>query len=214
LPIINPKTAWHFQYYANRNKIGNQLLGENTDYLIDSFIQSKNTNGFWLVGSHNNPPKLNDEQQKAISSNYILTVDSNYFDSWLQQYVSVNALKGEFTPVEFHPSLTFNLDKQDFVVLWDSKMASEYLMLRKGKYSLKLFSKGTPVNGEYPKINIMLNQKKLIEYIPKPQVEQVDFSFETDGSPIQFGFEMLNDFSANGEDRNFFIQKAFVSRQD
>ncbi len=215
LPIINPGTAWHFQYYANRNKIGNQLLGENTSFLIDSFIQAKNTKGFWLVGSHNNPPKLNEEQQKAVSSNYILTVDSNYFDSWIQQYVSVNALSGKYTAVQFHKSLVFNLDKQDYVVLWDnSKVSSEYLMLRKGKYSLKLFSKGTPVNGEYPKINILLNQNKLVEYIAKPQVEQIDFTFETDGSPILFGFEMLNDFSANGEDRNYFIQKAFVSRID
>jgi hypothetical protein len=93
-------------------------------------------------------------------------------------------------------------------------MASEVLTLKKGKYSLKLFSKGTSVNGEYPKINILVNQKKLAEYIPKPQIEQVDFTFETDGSPTHFVFEMTNDFTAQGEDRNFFIQKAFVLRLD
>ncbi len=212
LPIINPNTTWQFQYYVNRNKIGQQLLGENTNYLIDSFIKSKNTNGFWLVGTHNNPPKLTEEQQKAISSNYILTLDSNYFDSWLQQYVSINALSGKYTPIAFHPSLMFDIDNQKYVVLWDSKMASEYMMLKKGKYALKLFSRGTSVNGEYPKINILLNQRKLAEYTTKELIEQVDFTFETDGSQIQFGFEMLNDLSANGQDRNFFIQKAFVSR--
>jgi uncharacterized membrane protein len=214
LPIINPKTAWHFQYYAKSNKIENQLLGENTDHLIDSFIQSKVTKGFWLVGSHNNPPKLTEEQQKSISSNYIQTIDLNYFDSWLQQYISTNSLSDKYSAVFFHPSLSFNIDKQDFVVLWGSKMASEVLTLKKGKYSLKLFSKGTSVNGEYPKINILVNQKKLAEYIPKPQIEQVDFTFETDGSPTHFVFEMTNDFTAQGEDRNFFIQKAFVLRLD
>lgn len=212
LPIINLLTAWQTQYYTNKFNIGSQLIIENPGNLFDSFARSNNIKGFWLIGAHNSPPKLTDEQLKSLSANYIQTEDVNYFDAWVQQYVSINLLKDKFVPITFHPSLMFNMDKQNVIAIWGGKVSSEPINLTKGKYVLKLFSRGTPVKGEFPKIKISMNQNGLVEYTSKQELEQIDFPFETDGTPFQLSFEMMNDWSANGEDRNYFIQKAFVSK--
>ena len=211
-PIINVLTSWQCQYYTTKFNIRNQLVIETPDLLFDSFARSKNIKGFWLLGAHNSPQKPTEEQVKLLSENYILTEQMNYFDAWVQQYVSKSALPENYIPVTFHPSLTFNLNNNKVIALWGGNMVSDSIRLSKGKYTLKLTSFGSSYKGEYPSIKITLNQKELAVYNAKQEPEQADFTFKTDSSFVQFGFEMLNDKNGDGEDINFFIRKALISK--
>lgn len=213
LPIINPQTAWHFQYYAKKFDVYKNLMSENTDPIIDSISQLKNGSGFWLAGAHNTP-KLPEEKIKMISANYVLTENLEYYNAWLQLYLPVNAVLTGYTPLEFHESLYFTVNNEKVVALWGEKLNANTFKLAPGKYNLKIISRGTKAANEYAKVNVLLNNKKIGEYITGENTQQTDITFDNNDESATILFEITNDFTdpATKEDRNLFITKALISK--
>lgn len=211
LPILSFKTAWHFQYYAKAFNIGAPVLDADSQPIMDSVINSPNNMGFWLVGTHNSS-KMSAEKLKQLESTYVLVEDNSYFDGWAQLFLPYNSMQGTKELV-FDKSLWFDVNNENVVSLWGAKLNANSIILEKGKYNLKIISRGTKANNEYPKVNIIANGKKIGEYTSTENKGQVNIQFECNSEPVTFIFEMTNDYTnpETKEDRNLFISKAFVS---
>jgi mannosyltransferase len=106
-PIINERTAWHIQYYLDHYHYTGKLLVGQKEAIVDSILskssQTYDLAAFWIMGAHGNEKKISNFSQSALDTAYTLVKDKNFFDAWVQLYISKKQVDSASTIRESGP---------------------------------------------------------------------------------------------------------------
>ncbi len=207
--IISPKSSWHFSYYAYENGISKNLLIKDSENIIDLVNKIKTKKGFWLVGAHSTP-KVREDELKNIYANYVLVKSLNFFDAWAQLYERRSGL----TNIQFDKSLLSTVNNEQVITLWGGQIQSLPIHLKKGKYSMKIISRGTSSEKEFPRIKVLLNDTIIGHYTATDITSSIDFHFDVHTMNNIVKIEMMNDYTnpKTKEDRNLFINQIIINQ--
>ncbi len=220
-PIINQRTSWQDQYYLNRYHYKGEVLTGKKEDMVDSILGKKSKKfdlqAFWIVGFHGEA-KLAADKRAALDTAFTLMKDTSGYDAWAELYVSKWAANGSqvITSTNFPEPNAADIDGQKVIAIWGGTVKSYAVTFKKGSYEMSVLSKGTPVAGVYPHLNIYMNGKKVYEFYT-PQVfgtRKTIISVPADGN-YEIQIELDNDASdpAKSEDRNAFIQRILFMKQ-
>jgi hypothetical protein len=166
-------------------------------------------NGFWIAGAHGDP-KPSEEKSKVLDSAYILVKSGDWIDAWARLYVKKGA------GVTIVPYTAFEggaiLPDEKVVALWSGSMQTTAINLVKGNYLLTITARGDAGGGEFPHVNVFVNDQKVGDYVLSQTMEQRQFSFHhaSDGD-VRIKIELDNDFYEPGKgDRNVFVAQAIL----
>lgn len=110
------------------------------------------------------------------------------------------------TPADFN-------DPNDVLPLYDSKPAeSKSIELQAGEYEFYIVSYGTKAGGEFPLNSVYINDSKIGTFTStalRSFSQPMLYSQTTDG-PINIRIIFENDYYADGEDRNAFIDRLLI----
>lgn len=210
LPVINFITSWQFQYYPKRMGLKNTIIDGANTAVTDTIFNSQKPTGFWLVGAHG-AAKPEETKKKKLESKYVMIKDSSFYDGWAQLYTPAGAMGIE---LPFESTLYYNLNNEKTVALWNGKVSSSPVQLKKGKYILNVLSKGSIAKNEAPRIQIYANKTAIFSFDAGANFELKSFEFEVTAETVVFDFELLNDYSDAKEDRNVFILRAFLNKKN
>jgi hypothetical protein len=114
---------------------------------------------------------------------------------------------------DFDPGNTFDLNGEKVIAIWATDVTTKPLLLSRGKYSLGIVAKGTPVSSVYPHIKIMINDRMIGDFSTTENYRQQNFSFEleTDEKAV-IKIIMDNDEASadQKEDRNTFVKGIYI----
>ncbi|HEX7847247.1 MAG TPA: hypothetical protein VF476_15710, partial [Chitinophagaceae bacterium] len=215
-PIINEKTHWHQQYYLKKFNSKAALLPGKKESMIDSILAKSSAqymvDGFWIAGAHGDP-KPDPSVIARLDSTYLLLKQKDFYDAWAMLYVlketgGKNYLIIRHDQFEGGPFLP-----GDFVALYNGSIRSRAIPIQKGKYRVVITSRADPGGGQYPHVNVYLNNKKEMDYFLSNETKENSFVSEIDADDLVIKIEMDNDFSEPGKgDRNAFIQTVILER--
>jgi hypothetical protein len=119
--------------------------------------------------------------------------------------------------------LDFPIDKRHdlfgmkVAALWNGKITSVPQRLRKGNYSISVNAKGTPLDNIYPHVNILVNGRKIYDYLVTGDFVPIVFNYAADkNSLMTITLEIDNDDNnkQTGEDRNLFVKDIEIVRKE
>lgn len=212
-PIINEKTNWHHRYYLGLYGSKAEVLTGKKESLIDSLL-SRGTalsglKGFWIAGAHGDP-KPADSLLKRLDTAYVLTKEKEFLDAWAMLYVSKQDAETEQITISYDQFTGGSLFPDNkTVAIWNGAIHSHPVLLPKGKYNLLILARGDTGKGEYPHLNIYINNKKTGDYFVTGNMESRSFVIYNPATDsVHVTLEMDNDFAQPGQgDRNAFINK-------
>lgn len=103
--------------------------------------------------------------------------------------------------------------KEKILRLWGGETSARPIFMNAGRYLLTIASKGTPVKGEYPHLNISANGYQFCDFYNTPDYSRVTFPLELSrDTMVTFRIAMENDAEEGGEDRNSFIHKIYIRK--
>lgn len=216
-PILNEVTSWHQQYYLNRNDSKAEILTGKKESIIDSILARSSAKyslqGFWLAGAHGDK-KPDANTLKNLDTVYQLVKQSEFFDAWASLYVAKNIFDKNFTIIRFDQFEGTNISiTEEYVAVWTGAMHSKPVSLPKGKYKLTIRARGDPGGGQFPHVNIYVNDNKAGDYFLTNSTEDKSFNFEINVDTVVIGIEMDNDFFEPGKgDRNVFVTNILIER--
>ncbi len=218
-PIIDELVSWQHQYYFKAFKFKPTILEGSKLNVVDSILAGKNPkyvlNGFWIVGAHGEQP-LTSDQRKELDSAYAMTMEQKFHDAWAQLYISKkidsNSRLINYTDFEENASTLFPDDRS--IALWGGFIKTKPIWLTGGKYKVTVSSRGSVAKGEYARLVIWANDKKVLEFTTTGgfQTQKFDLDLAND-EDVTFKVELTNDYSGADGDRNAFISSFVITKQ-
>lgn len=214
-PVINEQTAWHQAYYLEKYGSKASLLSGSKEHLIDSIIaENKNgqVKGFWIAGAHGDKKK-EDEFLKRLDSSFMLVREKQFYDAWAVLYISRNPSDSNIISLDYDAFTGGSiLADRKLAAIWNGSIVSKTISLQKGNYSLQILAYGDKGGGEYPRMNVYVNDKKLGEYLLSNSIEEKDFLLTLTGlGDYIIKLELANDFAEAGKgDRNIFVKRLLI----
>jgi mannosyltransferase len=214
-PVINEITSWHQRYYLNKYGSKAEILAGRKESLIDSVLSGSSAKyklqGFWIAGTSGDK-KPGDSVLKRLDTAWIRVKEKDFFDAWAMLYVSKDVAAKEFISIPFDrfPDGPV-LPGTGTVAIWNGAIHSSPVLLPQGNYNIIIQARGDAAGGQYPHLNIYINDKKTGDYYVTGAMEHRRFAFahpRTDS--VRITVEMDNDFTQPGQgDRNAFVSNIF-----
>lgn len=210
-PIINEVTSWHQRYYLNKYNSKAEVLAGKKESLIDSILGRSSARydlqGFWIAGAHGDK-KPAGAVLKRLDSTYTLIKEKEFLDAWAMLYVSKQNAGKDWVSLRYDQFTGGSiLPETKTVAIWNGSIQSQPVLLPPGKYNMVILARGDAGGGQYPHLNVYVNDKKTGDYFVTNNLEGRRFIIEhprTDS--IRIRLEMDNDFAQPGQgDRNAFI---------
>jgi hypothetical protein len=218
-PVINDRTGWHQTYYLREFGSKAKLLNGSREKLVDSFLAEDNRGGvikgFWIAGAHGDK-KMDDALVHRLDSSFMLVKEKQFLDAWAGLYISRSSKDSNYILVNYD-SFTGGslLADRKLAAIWNGSIVSGNVPLQKGNYSLQIFAYGDKGGGEYPRMNVYANDKKLGAYLLSGSMEEKDFILTIPG-PVDcvIKLELANDFAEAGKgDRNIYVQRLLIVKR-
>lgn len=217
---LSERTYWQHSYYTER--AGFKVVFPYTDKeeLVDGIIQNVangKQEGFWMLGAHMEQ-WLSKEKREALDSLFLLT-QVYYLDAWAiccsPKKKETNTLVKKILPKDFKPEYVETKDQESVVTFWGNEFReSKPIQLTAGDYTLKIVSRGTPLENVFPHLEVYSDEQLVgritNEYTYAPS-EGLKLSVKQD-TTITLRIRMDNDASngKTGEDRNSFIKSVLI----
>ena len=218
-PIIDELVSWQHQYYFKAFKFKPTILEGRKLNVVDSILAGKNPkyilNGFWIVGAHGEQP-LTSDQRKGLDSAYAMTMEGKFYDAWAQLYISkkIDSNNRLITYTDFEENSGTLFPDEQSIAIWGGSIKTRPVKLTGGRYKITVSSRGSVAKGEYARLAIWANDKRVAEFTTTegflPQMFDLDLS--TDEHVI-FKIELTNDYSGSDGDRNAFISTIIINKQ-
>ena len=216
-PILNEITSWHQGYYLKKYDSKAAILTGKKESTIDSIHAGSSAKytlqGFWIAGAHGDK-KPDDNTLKNLDTSYQLIKQRDFFDAWAMLYVSKKMSDKKFTIIsfdQFEGGTVF--PKEEYVAIWGGAIHSKQILLPKGKYKITIHAWGDPGGGQFPHVNIYVNDIKAGDYFLTNQVEEKSFNCGINKDTAVIKVEMDNDFFEPGKgDRNTFVKSILIEK--
>lgn len=115
----------------------------------------------------------------------------------------------------FPAANAFDLNGKRVIAIWSGDAISKPVFLSKGRYKMSVISKGTPLAGIYPHLNMFINEQKILDFNTPADFapQSCNIVQQADGNLI-IKLQMDNDaMDAGGkEDRNAFVHMIYISK--
>jgi uncharacterized membrane protein len=216
-PIINELTAWHQRYYLERFGSKAKVLSGRKESLIDSILSKSSLayhlDGFWIVGAHTDK-KPDETASRKLDSTFRLVKEAEFMDAWARMYVSANASGSQNQVIRYNDFEGGSvMPATDYVAIWEGAIQSKPLTMTHGQYRIVIRAWGDQGGGQFPHINVYVNDKKIGDYFLNGQVEEKSFDFSSASDAAVIKIQMDNDFAEPGKgDRNAFVKGIFIEK--
>jgi hypothetical protein len=219
-PIVNERTAWHFQYYIDHYHYKGPVLVGKKEAIVDSILSKSSSaydvQGFWIMGAHGNEAKLAEASRAALDTAYELVEDKDFYDAWAQLYISRHSMSDQFIVIgsDRFPNSTATLDNNQYIAVWGGAVTSVPIPIKAGHYNMEILSKGTSSQNIFPHLKVSVNDQPIGDYFATGDLEKKDFDLELkDETNMSIKIEMDNDFADATGDRNAFIRRIVISKK-
>jgi mannosyltransferase len=204
LPIFNDGIDWQLDYYIRKSGYSGPLVGGPRKANIDSVLVKRsspyNAGGFWLVDVHSRNQYLDSTMRAALDSQYVLALAVDYFDAFAELYMAKDSVI-QVTAGDFRSGI----------------MTSNALPLKKGNYVVGVESKGIKVKGDFAKLGVFVDDKKIGDYYTTKnfQIPPLYYRQSRDEDSARIRIVLENDVfdPKTKEDRNAFLKKIVLIRE-
>jgi uncharacterized membrane protein len=204
LPIFNDGIDWQLDYYIRKSGYSGPLIGGPRKANIDSVLKKRsspyNAGGFWLVDVHSRNNYLDSTTRAALDSQYVLVLAVDYFDAFAELYMAKDSV--------------IEVAAGDFR---SGTMTSNALPLKKGNYVIGVESKGVKVKGDFVKLGVFIDDKKIGDYYTTKnfQILPLYYQQSRDEDSVRIRVVLENDLvdPKTKEDRNAFLKKIVLIRE-
>lgn len=216
-PILNEVTYWHQGYYLKKFGSTAEILTGKKESVIDSILSARSPKyileGFWIAGAHGDK-KPDENALKNLDTAYRLVKQHDFYDAWAMLFISRKEADKKYAIIrydQFHDGAPF--PKEEFVAIWGGAIYSNRFSLPRGKYRITVRAWGDPGGGEFPHVNIYVNDIKAGDYFLTNRPEEKSFTCEINGDTAVVKIEMDNDFAEPGKgDRNVFVKNVLLEK--
>lgn len=218
-PLVAPVTSWHQHYYLRKFGYTDSIMGGSfEDFAKKAIDDTGSLKGFWFADAHGGAKPSEDIVNK-LSGHYNMVLSTDLFDAWSMLFLNKQGANKDYlllrhNDIEGVPK--FMDDKDTLIVLWDNAPVSKQVFLNKGQYSVRIMCKGDAAAGEYPHLNLSIDNQIFATFYTQKQKDNYDFNFEIKQDTLyKFIARMDNDSTivASHEDRNAFIYSILVLKK-
>lgn len=217
-PIIDELVSWQHQYYFKALNFKPTMLEGKKLNIVDSILAGKNpkyaVKGFWIVGAHGEQP-LTADQRKGLDSAYIMTMEEKFYDAWAQQYISkkINRDSRLIAYTDFEENTSTLFPEEQSIAVWGGSIKTKPVKLTRGTHQVIITSRGSIAKGEYARLVIWANDKRVSEYTTAEGFHPKRFNLDlTNDEDVIFKIELINDYSGADGDRNAFIHSLVINK--
>ena len=220
LPIFNDGIDWQLDYYIRKSGYSGPLIGGPRKANIDSVLKKSSSRydagGFWLVDMHSRDQYLDSVTKAALDSQYVLALDVAYLDAFAELYLAKDSVS-EITTGDFPPGVVEDVGFGKVVAIRSGAVTSNGVTLKKGDYVIGVETKGTKVRGDFAKLAVFIDDKKIGDCNPTGEFQILPLSYrqtrDEDSARIRIvPGNTLHDPKTN-EDRNAFVKKIVLIRK-
>ena len=220
LPIFNDGIDWQLDYYIRKSGYSGPLIGGPRKANIDSVLKKSSSRydagGFWLVDMHSRDQYLDSVTKAALDSQYVLALDVAYLDAFAELYLAKDSVS-EITTGDFQPGVVEDVGFGKVVAIRSGAVTSNGVTLKKGDYVIGVETKGTKVRGDFAKLAVFIDDKKIGDCNPTGEFQILPLSYrqtrDEDSARIRIvPGNTLHDPKTN-EDRNAFVKKIVLIRK-
>jgi hypothetical protein len=145
-----------------------------------------------------------------------MTMEEKFYDAWAQLYISkkIDGNNRLITYTDFEENASTLFPDEQSIAVWGGFIKTRPVKLTEGKYKITISSRGSVAKGEYARLVIWANEKKVTEFTTtegfQPQKFDLDLANDED---VIFKIELINDYSGSDGDRNAFISTLIIHKQ-
>lgn len=218
-PVIAPVTNWHQHYYLRQMGFQDSIMGGSFENFATKVLNdTTDLKGFWFADAHGGA-KPSEDLINKLSLKYNLVLSTDLYDAWSMLFLSKNGIQKDYLLLnhnDLEGAQKITDDKDTMIVLWDNTPVSKQVFLKKGQYAVQIICKGDAAAGEYPHLNLSIDNQIFATFYTQMQKENYDFNFEVkQDSVYKLSARMDNDATivASNEDRNAFIYSILVLKK-
>jgi mannosyltransferase len=220
LPIFNDEIDWQLNYYIRKSGYSGPFIGGPRKANVDSVLRKSSSRydagGFWLVDVHSRDHYLDSATKAALDSQYVLALDAGYLDAFAQLYMAKDSVS-EITVNDFQPGAVADIGFGKVVLIRSGVVTSNGVLLKKGNYVIGVETKGTKAKGEFAKLAVFIDDKKIGDFYTTDDFQTRPLSYEQsrneDSPRIRIELENeLHDPQTN-KDRSAFLKKIVLFRK-
>lgn len=220
LPIFNDGIDWQLDYYIRKSGYTGPFIGGSRKANVDSVLKKSSprydAGGFWLVDVHSRDQYLDSTTKAALDSQYVLALDAGYVDAFAQLYMAKDSVR-EITVSDFQPGAVADIGFGKVVTIWGGTVTSNGVLLKKGNYVIGIDAKGTKAKGDFAKLGVFIDDKKIGDYYTTDDFQTRPLSYQQsrDEDSARIRIVLENDLfdPKTKEDRNAFLKKIVLIRE-
>ena len=218
--IINELTSSQNDYYMKLFDIKVPVLSDKKEYLVDSILNKSSTqnqpSGFWIVRAHGDGA-LEEATRKKLKPIYLSLKQISLFGASAELFVLKERHNDNYQRIDFDDFATDKgtvIPNDKVIAIWAGTIRSQLIKLKKGKFNISLFARGSACKNVYPHLNIYCNEEKIGDCFLTSSIEKTTFTYDVPvDMDLTVKIEFDNELSVPGKgDRNAFIESILFER--
>ena len=158
----------------------------------------------------------NNVRVNKVYIQYDTTLIESLFDIELFKTNALGKILPKPYDVLFDNNNSFALDGERVIAIWGEPVSSKKIHLLKGTYHLTFLSKGTPAQGEFPYLQISINNLVKQSFYTSAGFTLTELRFVvSQEEDVILNISMTNDLSvaSTNEDRNAFLKEFTLTKE-